>query len=157
MKSKTFLWVTCFLLGAAPHAIGSDRDPVAVSVFQDGKKQVFERKIQDRIVMLALELLRSADTENDQSVATEDRFTRAQQTAHLRLTFTQPVKVAFRFSGRFTTGPATLQTVEISELMIPISSTSFPDHIFVREREKIRAFAKYRAPQAQALQDVLKK
>jgi hypothetical protein len=59
----------------------------------------------------------------------------------------------FRFG---TTGPAAEKNVEISEMVIAISSGKWPDYVFVRERDRIRAFSKYHPRQAIALEEMLK-
>ena len=138
--------------GLLPFAQGSS-NTVTVVGFQEGKRTEFVSEGRDHIVALSVELLRTASYEADGSVATEDRFKQAEQASNLRLKFTPPRSIAFQFS---TTGPATENTVEITELVIPISTTRFPDYVFVRERGKIRAFAKYHPRPAQALQDALK-
>lgn len=131
----------------------SSTNSVTVIGLQESKRIEFPAQSGDQIATLAIELLQTAGYEADQSVATEGRFKQAQQTAHLHLTFTPPRNVAFRFT---TTGPSAEKNVEITEMIIPISAIKMPDYIFVREREKIRAFAKYHPQPAQALQAALK-
>jgi hypothetical protein len=97
---------------------------------------------------LSLELLLSASYEASQA-ASEKRFEGGLRTNHLRLNF----RPSYRFS---TTSPASEQTVELIELLIPISASSLPDYVFMRERGRLRAFAKYHRQSAQALQEMLK-
>ncbi len=147
-----WLFVIMFA-GALPFAQAST-NTVVVTAFQEGKRVELVSEARDRIVALSIELLRTASYEADASVASDERFKQAEQASHVRLDFASPRSVTFTFS---TTGPASEKTVEITEMVIPISVSRFPDYIFVREQGRIRAFAKYAPKPAQALQDALKK
>lgn len=148
MKIVVFI----MLLGAFLPTQSSANTVTAIK-FQEGQKTEFVSKKRDQMTALSLELLRTADYEAAPSVATEARFKQAKQAPHLHLTFTPPHTIAFCFS---TTGPTSEKTVEITELVIPIPSASYPDYIFVREQGRIRAFAKYSPQSWQTLRNAMK-
>lgn len=137
-------------LAATAHAASS------VSGKQNGSSLNIRASDATQIETLALALLVSCDFEAPAEIATEARWNQARDGYHVRCAFTPVKNVTFSFSGRFTTGPASEQTVKVTELLIPISSTKFPDYALVREGDRIRAFAKYRPSPAKALQDVLR-
>ena len=111
-----------------------------VGGWQGGRPLRLEAAERAQVLTLALEALRSSTYEADATVATLERWTRAQAGAHIRVSFGEPRTVALTVS---TTGPAREQPVDFSELIIPISPTRLPDHILVRSGDRVRAFAKF--------------
>jgi hypothetical protein len=137
---------------AGPILAPAGAGTVTVGGLQDGQPVVLRPEAEARIAALALETLRSASYEAPPAIATERRWTEARQASHLHLSFRPARTVTFRFS---TTGPAAARPVEVAEMLIAISKDQWPDYLLVRERGRVRAFAKYHPGRAQALRDAL--
>jgi len=85
-------------------------------------------------------------------LAPEQSWRRTRQQAHLHVTFAPPRTVSFKFS---TTGPAVMGEVQVAELLMRMGGEQWPDYILVRDQDRVRAFAKYRSHEAQALRAAL--
>jgi hypothetical protein len=98
---------------------------------------------------LVVALLGNCSTENDARVANKQRWEKALKGDHLRVQFEKPRK--FGVTGR---GPEGAE-VEADEILVPISASQIPDHIFVRTGNTYRAFAKYQHKICKFIQDEL--
>ena len=127
---------------------------VTVTGRHNGKELTFSPEEREQIVIHSLKLLQTSSYEADESIATEERIMRVRDGSNIHIIFSEPKIIGVRVS---TTGPATDKDVTIQDILIPASTTNWPDYIFVRERNKIRAFSKYNHVPALALRDILKR
>ncbi len=109
-------------------------------------------ELAQRVANLAVQLLQTSSYEARDTVANLSNWNAAERGTHVRITYPAAQSVEFRFS---TVGPARLQTVQVRELLIPISVASSPDLVYVRSKSGIRAFAKFRYEEEQSLRRVL--
>ena len=144
--------VAIFLLSLTGTAL-AETNAVIVTGRQNSKQIELSLNVRDQIVTHALALLRTASYEADQSISTEERFQRVRQDANIHIIFSKPQEITVRAS---TTGPAVDDDLMLSEMLIPISASNWPDYVFVRDRNTVRAFAKYSPESAQALREMLK-
>jgi hypothetical protein len=79
--------------------------------------------------------------------ATKEQWEKALKGDHLRIEFARPRKFA-------VTGEQ--KEVEAYEILVPISASQSPDHIFVRTGNTYSAFAKYQHKMCKFIQDNLK-
>jgi hypothetical protein len=96
---------------------------------------------------MVIALLGSCTTENDARVATREHWEEALKEDHLRVKFTKPC--LFSLTGDE-------QDSVIEEIVVPISASSAPNHLYIRTGEKYRAFAKYDFKTCAFLQEKLK-
>ena len=145
---RALLW---FVLVALPAMSVAAGDTVAVVIFQADRPTVLALENQDRIGRLAVEMLASASYEAGPAVA-EQGWLEAIRRPHLYVTFVPPRAVRVRSSA---TGVATAQELQVAEIVMRIVG-EWPDYILVRERETVRAFAKFGPREAEALRDAVR-
>jgi len=145
---RALVWLALVVLPATSVAAG---DTVAVVIFQEDRPAVMALENQDIIGRLAVEMLASASYEAGPAVA-EQGWREAIRRPHLYVTFLPPRAVRVRSS---TAGPATEQELQVAEIVMRIVG-EWPDYILVRERETVRAFAKYGSREAEALRAALR-
>jgi hypothetical protein len=146
--------VTCLILLSFP-ALGSAADANATptrkprgplrervedagttgTVKLGGRKLTFTRGSITEYEGLVIALLGSCTVENGASIATKERWDKAMKGDHLHIHFTKP--------RTFVAGGPHSANVDAVEILVPISPTKSPDHIFVRDWKGFRAFAKY--------------
>ncbi len=146
---RALVWLGLIVLPAL--SVAAD-GTVKVDGVKDGRPLTLTVERQEKIASLALEMLTSASYEAGQPIAPEHGWRRTRQQAHLHVTFTPSRTVSFRFS---TTGPAVMQEVHIDEILMPMGGPQWPEYVLVLEADKVRAFAKYGAREAQALRGAL--
>jgi len=145
---RALVWLVFVALTATSAAAG---DTVAVVIFQGDRPTVLPLENQDQIGRLAVEMLASASYEARPAVA-EQGWVEAIRRPHLFVTFVPPRAVRVRSS---TTGPATEQELQVAEIVMRIVG-EWPEYILVRERETVRAFAKFGPREAEALRDAMR-
>jgi hypothetical protein len=96
---------------------------------------------------LLVALLGNCSAESGAAVATKERWENALRGDHLRVTFASPRRFA-------VTGEP--PEVQADEILVPISDTQAPDHLFVRSGKTYRAFAKYEHKICSFIQENLK-
>ena len=79
-------------------------------------------------------MLGSCSAENDAKIANKERWEKALKGDHLRVTFAKP---------RLFSVNADESALNALEILAPIGASKRPDHIFVRNGDRYRAFAKY--------------
>ena len=145
---RALLWLALVVLPAVSVEAG---DTVAVVIFQEDRPTVLALENQDRIGQLAVEMLASVSYETGPAIA-EQGWREAIRRPHLYVTFVPPRAVRVRSS---TAGPAVEQELQVAEIVMRIVG-EWPDYILVRERETVRAFAKYGPREAEALRDAVR-
>ncbi len=146
---RALVWLGLIVMPALSFAA---EGTVKVDGVKGGRPLALTAERQEKIGSLALEMLTSASYEAGQPLAPEQGWRHTRQQAHLHVTFTPSRTVSFRFS---TTGPAVMQELHIDEILMPVGGLQWPEYILVREADKVRAFAKYGAREAQALRGAL--
>ena len=145
---RALAWLVLVVLPATSVAAG---DTVAVVIFQEGRPSILALDDQDRIGRLAVEMLASASYEAGPAIA-EQGWLEAIRRPHLYVTFLPPRAVRVRSSA---TGAAAEQELEVAEIVMRIVG-EWPEYILVRERQTVRAFAKYGPREAEALRGALR-
>ncbi len=139
--------VTCVILLSLPVAVWAD-DAKTTAMGKQGDRPVkFEGGLGTYYEGLVVALLGNCHTENDARIATKERWEKALKGDHLRIQFAKPRRFA-------VTGEP--PEVEADEIVVPISASQIPDHIFVRSGNTYRAFAKYEYKICAFIQDSLK-
>jgi hypothetical protein len=95
---------------------------------------------------LVVALLGNCTSESGDRVATNENWKKVLKGDHVRVQFAEPRK--FGVTGE--------REVEADEILVPISASRSPDHIFVRTGNTYRAFAKYDHKTCSFIQESLK-
>jgi hypothetical protein len=106
--------------------------PAVTSAWQD-RKVKFEGSLGTQFEGLVIALLGSCADGGQRDKAKEE-MKQALKSNHIRVQFSKPR--AFAVTG-------TLKTVEADEIVVPISASAAPAHIYVRSGTTYMSFAKY--------------
>lgn len=130
-------------------AVGAADDEATTVTGRQGERPLsFEGCLNTYYEGLIVALLGNCSSESGPTVATRERWEKALKGDHLCVSFGKPRRFA-------VTGlPPEL---DADEILVPISATQKPDHIFVRSGKRYRAFAKYEHKVCTLLQDSLKR
>ena len=140
--------IFCLLLFILPAtAFAGDEKPSATANLGD-RTMTFGPGLEIEAEGYALALFGSCLAENDDRIANEEHWKKALKSDH--------VLIKFGKARRLTTA-VRMDEFEALELLIPVSINDSPDHVYVRNGEKIRAFAKYQHDACVALQNFLRK
>jgi hypothetical protein len=97
---------------------------------------------------LVVALLGNCSTETPPGFATKERFEKALAGDHLREQFARP--------RRFGVTGGEPPEADVEEIVLPISPSQSPDHIYIRSGITYRAFAKYEYRICSFIQENLK-
>lgn len=140
--------ITCVLLLSCPTVGWADDTKKTTTTGRQGDRPVkFEGGLGTYYEGLVVALLGNCHSESGPTVATKERWEKALKGDHLRIQFAKPRRFAV------TGEPA---EVEAEEIVVPISASQAPDHIYVRSGKTYRAFAKYEFKICSFIQDNLK-
>jgi hypothetical protein len=128
---RTFL--LAILLSFPAISLAAD-SPATTTWKHGGKQSTFADGLGTYYEGLIIALVGNCSSEGGDLVATQERWDKALAGDHLRVQFAQ--SRAFRVTGE-------PEELEAEEIVVPISATSSPDHILVRNGNRYRAFAKY--------------
>jgi hypothetical protein len=125
---------------------------VAIDGVANQKPLEFRRDDRAEISRRALDLLRSATFEAPAAVATRARWEGERRRPHLHLCFA-PARTALSRSS--TAGPARKQRIRIDEMVVPFERGGASEYLWVKDRNRIRAFAKYVPGRFEALRQAM--
>ena len=120
-----------------------------VGGIQGGKPLKFGDNLGTYYEGLVVALLGSCTSDSSLHVGTKEHWEKALKGNHLRVQFEKPRR--FAVTGH-RPGEA---EVEADEILVPISASQGPDHIFVRTGTTYRAFTKYQFKIRKFIQDNL--
>jgi hypothetical protein len=121
-----------------------------VGGIQGGKPLKFGDNLGTYYEGLVVALLGSCTADSSLHVGTKEHWEKALKRDHLRVQFEKPRRFAVT-GGRPGGGE-----MEADEILVPISTSQGPDHIFVRAGNTYRAFAKYQHKICKFIQDELR-
>jgi hypothetical protein len=121
----------------------------AVGGIQGGKPLKFGDNLGTYYEGLVVALLGSCTSDSSLHVGKKEHWEKALKGDHLRVQFEKPRR--FAVTGNRPGGAE----VEAYEILVPISASQGPDHIFVRTGNGYRAFTKYQFKIRKFIQDNL--
>ena len=118
-----------------------------VGGIQGGKPLKFGDSLGTYYEGLVVALLGSCTSDSSLHVGTKEHWEKALKGNHLRLQFEKP--------RRFAVPQRPGEEVEADEILVPISASKIPDHIFVRTGNTYRGYTKYHHKICKFIQDEL--
>jgi hypothetical protein len=139
--------VTCLIFLLCPAMRLDDGAKTTVTGRQADRPVKFQGGLGTYYEGLVVALLGNCSSASGATVATKERWENALKALHLRIQFANPRRFA-------VTGDS--PEVEVEEIIVPISASRAPDHIYVRSGTTYQAFAKYEHKICSFIQDNLK-